>query len=86
MWPSAASWINQCYPISPENCFLLSAKSISLAKKEEDVAIKAAIITLQVALLWDEEEIPVDLAGAAVVVAPDSPKKSSDTQLSGDHF
>lgn len=85
-WPSAAFWMDRWYSISLENCFVLSAKSIALAKEEEDGVIKAAVITLQVTLLWDKEEIPVDSAGAVVVVAPHSPTKSSDTQLTGGHF
>lgn len=85
-WPSAASRMDQWYSILLENCFVLSAKSIALAKEEEDGVIKAVVITLQVTLLWDKEEIPVDSAGAVVVVAPHSPTKSSDAQLTGGHF
>lgn len=76
--------MDRWYSISLENCFVLSAKSIALAKEEQDGVIKAVVITLQVTLLWDKEEIPVDSAG--VVVAPHSPTKSSDTQLTGGHF
>lgn len=66
--------------------FCFECKVYSSGKGKQDGVIKAAVITLQVTLLWDKEEIPVDSAGVVVVVAPHSPTKSSDTQLTGGHF